>query len=176
MMNIKTKIVIGLLGAGLLVGGGVAVMGGDKIELVDPQKIVWDKPTTDEEWAEDVKKENFDIKSDGVLDKMIESSTSKLERLEKDFVKYVECPECTYWHYKELFDAVHSKESESWRDEEATRQAQNDYDQRLYEIEKIKQSIERMNKELELRDKGFVIVDDGEKKLGGNKIIRKIND
>jgi len=64
-------------------GGGIIALllsGVSLFGATSNTEIVWDKPTTDVSWAEDVKKENFNIKSTAVLNTMIASLTTKLER------------------------------------------------------------------------------------------------
>lgn len=179
------KILLALLGTGAVVGGVVAIQPEDTaIKLDNPQVISWNKPTTDAQWAEDVKKENFDIKSTGKLEEMIASHTSKLAREEADFEKFVEMQKqgddpvkFLYWQKRDELQKSYPDMSENELTTEAQNQAQTEYNQKLWEIEKLKQSIERMNKEVELRQKGFVVVDDGMLKLGSQgKIIRQIND
>jgi hypothetical protein len=71
---LKTKNILITLGiAGALTLGGLTT---DKSTPV----LGWEKPQNDSEWAEDVKKENFDIKSTGKLQEMITSHTEKLAR------------------------------------------------------------------------------------------------
>lgn len=183
MPSRTVNIILGGLAAAAVVGGGVLAIQPDEIKLKNPQKIVWEKPTTDEQWAEDVKAENFDIKSTGVLETMIDSHVTKLSKNEKAFEKYQNCKDCLYWEkYYQLRDAYPDM-SKSWVEDEARAAADTEYAQRLWEIEKIQQSVERMHKEIELREKGFVVVE-GEKKtdlLGGissvpPERVRKIND
>lgn len=126
----------------------------------------WDRPTTDEEWAEDVKKENFDSRSTRVLNTMIETHTAKLEREEKEFQRFLDMEaggqdptQYLYWEWLESLSASYPNEPRAWIESEALKQAREQYNRELRSIEKLKQSIERMEKEVELRDKGFVIVE-----------------
>lgn len=179
-MNTIKNTVTGVVGASILVIGGVFLMDSSserEIKLENPQKIEWVKPTTDEQWAEDVKKENFDLKSDETLGTMIEMHTSKLERLELDFVKYQKCPECIEYDLYEKFINNGFEDAEALI--LASEEFQRDYDNALRSIEKLKQSIERMNKEVYLREKGFVVTEEKAKKLKRNidpDKIRKIYD
>jgi hypothetical protein len=179
----KHKLLLGAAGL-LILGGGVAaeIFTPDTVTLdtATAKGVVWNKPTTDAQWAEDVKKENFDIKSTGVLETMIEAHTTKLEREIQALKKYEQCPECIYYEFYEgLIDSGYTEEDAV---AEAAKQRDEATAQRKWSVEKLQQSIERMNKEVELREKGFVVVE-GEKKpknLLGSSVppdrIRHIHD
>lgn len=173
MKNHLKKIILGIAGLSL---AGVIVSN----QLVEPTQefvaISWEKPSTDGQWAEDVKKENFDIKSTGVLETMIESHTAKLQREEKEFEKYQNCLDCIRWEFRESLSQMMSGAE---LDAEVEKQAQEAYNNRLRSVEKLRQSVERMEKEVELRQKGFVIVEGESLNLGASvpaNRIRKIND
>ena len=146
------KLIITFSAIASLIVGGIVLQSDEKIELQDPQVLVWIKPTTDLEWAEDVKKENFDIKTDLELETMIISHRSKLERLLNNFREYTECPECVKFRIK-----LNGEVDGGLSQQDIDNAFQNEYNARLRKIEKITQSIERMEKELELRVKGIVI-------------------
>ena len=152
---------------------------GVKVELINPQVLVWDKPITDEQWAEDVKKESFHIKSTGVLQTMVTTHTEKLERIKKNGIEYIDCPDCIRYDIRKELQDRPELVSELGGDINIALETL--FQERLarynYDIEKLTQSVERMNKELELREKGFVVVDDDKDVLFQNaKIIREIND
>lgn len=163
-MSKRQIIAGGLIFSGLL--GSLAAssfLGGDSVNLTNPQLIEWDKPTTDAEWAEDTKNENIADRSTAVLHQMLESHTAKLERQVKAFEKYavieakgINPVDYLFVEQRENLKLSYPNEPAQWYDDEAQKQAQEQYNRELWEIEKITQSIERMNKELELRDKGFV--------------------
>ena len=161
---------IGILTLGGI--GGTVYFGADKavITLDAPQVIQWDKPTTDEGWAEDVKVESFHIKSTGVLQEMRDTHAEKLLRVQAGKKEVFECRECIDFKYKEANPTATQAEIDAnYADELAKAN---------WEVEKLQQSVERMDKELELRDKGFVVVE-GEMFLGASvnqKYIRYIND
>lgn len=182
------NILIGSALAVALAGGAGALSKPEPVRLDNPQAIEWEKPRTDAEWAEDVKKENFDIRSTGVLKTMTESHTEKLAKQEKAFALYEEMlkrgedpVQFLYWQKYEELKASYPDMDERELDAEAELAASTAYNQMLWEIEKLKQSVERISKEIELRDKGFVVVE-GEKKqglLGGSvppERVRHIND
>jgi hypothetical protein len=175
------KIILGILGTGILVGGAVVLQSSEKEQIAEevlitnPKTVGWTKPVTDAEWADDVKKENFDIKSTGVLETMLESHTAKLAREEKAYAKYRDCPDCIRYEFRESLSSIFSGvELET----EIEKKAQEAINNRAWSVEKLRQSVERMQNEIRLRDKGFVIVEGETLILGGlgDKIIRKIND
>lgn len=141
----------------ILAGGGVLIndIAVDavpvKVKLVDAQVIAWDKPKTDLEWAEDVKQESFDIKSTDVLNEMIASHSESLDEALKDFKKYQECPQCIKYEL--------GQDNPSWTQTDIDNEFQNQYNTKNWGIEKLQQSIERMNKEIELRKSGLVVPD-----------------
>lgn len=160
----KRKLAVGL--ALFLLGAAYLIYSKEGLSLggivTSETLIKWDKPTTDAQWAEDIKAENFDIRSTGVLETMIESHTSKLAKEEQAFIKFQECPECILYEKKETLRSSYPDMTPAELDAEAQNSADTDIKQRQWEIEKIKQSLERMNKEIELR--------------ANNKVIRQIHD
>lgn len=169
-MKTTTKKII----AGVGIAGSIAL--GAALNEPDPvyTKLEWDKPTKDSEWAEDVKKENFDIKSTGVLETMLESHTAKLAREELELKKYQECPQCIYYEFYEGFIADGWSENDAVA--EATKQAQEATDNATWSVEKLRQSVERMQAELDLRAKGYVVEEKDATKNTDPDKIRKIND
>lgn len=147
---IKTAAIAGMTLA--VIGGGTLVLLPDeKIKLDNPQVVEWEKPTTDAEWAEDVKKENFDIKSTAVLEEMVLLHKEKLERFINGSRETLECEECIKYEIESTYPELNESEFEDiYRIRVAEIRG---------EIEKLQQSIERMEKELELRRKGFVQVE-----------------
>lgn len=148
-------------------GAYMQLAGTAKVTLDTSQSkfIEWDKPTTDEAWAEDTKKENLDFRANEVLSQMIDSHTSKLEREEKALQKFVEMEKAgqdpvqyLYWEKREQLALSYPDMSKQELETEALNSAQTEYNQKVRSVEKLKQSIERMNKEVELRDKGFLVV------------------
>ena len=137
--------------------------------------ISWQKPTTDAGWAEDTKKEALDFRSNQVLDEMLASHSAKLAREIEAFKKFEACRDCIIWEKKEQLSSMLSGAE---LDAEATKAADDEIAQRKWSIEKLRQSVERMEKEIELRDKGYLIVG-GSENLGGQvseNRIRYIHD
>lgn len=171
-MQNKTKIILGGIGATLIVGAGVFILQPeDKVTLDNPQLIVWEKPTTDEAWVEDVKVESFDIKSTEVLETMRDTHRAKLEKVVNGKREVFECPQCIKFD----LEVAHPE----WSATDIDNEYQNQVKQATWEVEKLKQSIERMEKELELRDKKFVVVEGESMPVFGSvnsKYIRHIND
>lgn len=129
-----------------------------KVSLDNPQVVSWTKPTTDAEWAEDVKVESFHIKSTGKLTEMRDVHAKKLERVQAGKKEVFECRACIDFKYKEAHpEATQAEIDANYADELAKAN---------WEVEKLKQSVERMDNELRLRDKGFVVVE-GEPVVGG---------
>lgn len=185
----KHKLLLGAAGL-LILGGAVAneILSptGVALDTASAKKVVWDKPKTDAQWAEDVKRENFDIKSTGVLEKMIETHTTKLEREKASVDKYAEMEaagqdpvQYLYWEWLENLRASYPDLSKNELEAEALKQAQEQYAREVWSVEKIQQSVERMNKEVGLREKGYLVVE-GETTLLGSSVpperIRHIND
>lgn len=173
------KIIGGIIGVVALGGvGGVVYQNfgvAPKVTLDNPQVIQWTKPSTDAGWAEDVKAENFDIKSTGKLTEMKEVHEAKLLRVQTGKKEVFECRPCIDFKYKEANpSATQAEINANYTDELAKAN---------WEVEKLKQSVERMDNEFRLREKGFVVADKTKegvktKQLDLDKatIIRKIND
>ena len=146
----------------IILGGVLALsLGGNLVATLDKEPesvivkepepiLVWEKPTSDKEWLEDTKKEGLDTRSNKELSEMLVSHKEKLEREVKDLVKYTDCPECVYFEISQSLSnsmGLEGKELEK----EAELQTQDTIRNRLLSVEKLKQSIERMEKEIELR-------------------------
>lgn len=171
-----------IVGTALLGAAGVAdiTLQPDPItvKLEDPQQIVWNKPTTDEGWAEDVKAENFDIKSSDVLNEMVAAHTAKLTKIANNNKKLTECPECVKYDLK----TAHPE----WKQQDIENEFQNELNQAITDVEKLQQSVERMQHELDLRSRGVVVPDKKDKQGTPTKqsdlqkvapeMVRHIND
>ena len=120
------------------------------ITLENPQVVDWVKPTTDAEWAEDVKEESLHLKYDEQLAAMLFSHKEKLVALEEDKKVEFECPECVRWEL--------ATENPDWTQREIDARYQRELNSSIWEVEKLKQSIERIEKEIALRKSGFVEV------------------
>lgn len=172
-------------GIAALTLGATGLMAGSsdfpiQLDVTQAAHVGWDKPTTDQAWADDVKKENFDIKSDGVLMTMRTAHAEKLDREIKAFAKYERCPECMYEEkYQQFLD---SGMDDATAQDEAAATAQTEINQRAWSIEKLAQSVERMDHELDLRTRGVVITATdatGKARKPADlvgKIVRTIND
>lgn len=111
---------------------------------------------TDAEWAEDVKAENLDIKSTEVLEEMKASHTAKLQRLIETSKILFDCPECVKYEIRQNFERYSEIRN---LDVMVEAEYQNQLDHYHLSIEKINQSLERMDNELRLREEGFVVPD-----------------
>ena len=123
----------------------------------------WVKPTTDAQWAEDVKAESFDIKYDYQLVQMKEDLTNKLPLMEKKLDEYTKFSDYFKHLLEEQFSGdktmVFDKDGlcegrtlKQWVEDEF--QQEHEYYQ--WKVGKINQSLERIGKEQELRTKKAV--------------------
>lgn len=117
------------------------------IELVPYTGLVWEKPTTDEQWNEDVKKEQLNTRFDYQLQEMKKAHEEKLVEMKKLYDKATLYPDAIRWELMEAgivpveeLDAEVAKQIASLK----------------WEYEKLQQSVERINKEIELRKDGKV--------------------
>jgi hypothetical protein len=158
------KIIAGVLATLTLTGGGVYYAAQPpKVKVQDPLTLKWERPTTDKEWNEDVKLEYVDIRGTATLETMLVAQKAKLEKQKKAFSKYEEMISAgldplqflTYEWYAE-FKTLQPQLTDEERMTEAKAQAEFVYNQEKWELEKIAQGIERIEKELELRRKGYV--------------------
>ncbi len=160
----KLKIFILILGVSATIGL-VAQQFREKplgVHLVNPQVVEWVKPVNDAQWAEDVKKESLDLKFDYQLTQMKESLERKLPLHQTDLDKITLCPECIRWELRQEFEdmfeergnpsKVEKKTLQQWIDEEFASQL----NQKTRELEKVTQSIERIDNEIRLRSSGFL--------------------
>jgi hypothetical protein len=145
--------------------------------------IQWEKPKTDREWAEDTKKENLDFKTDEQLQEMKVSHEEKLLRFEEQIDDLNACPGCR------LFEIQKRLDSDPDLAKETTAQVLFDEEVRSLKesYEKLSQSVERINKEIDLRARGVVITDKvgakedlkprsaGELKNKDKSLIRELN-
>src|SRR3990167_2661718 len=128
--------------------GAVILPEKPKVTLDNPQVIVWQKPTTDAEWAEDVKAEGFEHRADAILQEMIDVHKTKLLRVIDGNRETLECMECIKFRLRQA--------NPDWSVQDVNNEYQNQVNQTTWDIEKLKQSIERMEKEMELRKTGKV--------------------
>lgn len=145
----------------------------EKLEKITEWEL--DKPTKDSDWAEDVKKENLDVKFDYQLDEMLEAHANKLSLVEKDLDEFTNWPQVRLYgitkQFKQMFKdaavdgvepvAIENKTLQEWIDEEF--ESQNLY--YTWKLAKLNQSVERIAKEIELRATGVLEVKE-EKLLG----------
>lgn len=121
------------------------------VKLNNPQQIVWNKPTTDAGWAEDVKKENLDIKSTDVLHEMLISQQNNLGEVQSRLQRYTDCPPCIRQDIK--------NQMPNRTESEITNEFNRDFNNVVWLHEKIQQSIERILHEIDLRNRHIVIPD-----------------
>ena len=139
----KLGVIGGIVGATLLGSNFGAV-----VDLVTPtpphtyQVIDWKKPTTDAEWAEDVKVESLNLRFDYQLQEMLTSHQAKLEKFLADN-KVVACPECIKFDLKKNNPEMSVAEIDILYADQLA--------QYNWEVDKLSQSVERLQKEIELR-------------------------
>ncbi len=143
------------------------------------QHIDWIPPVTDAQAADDVKAEQIDLRGDKVLAEMDVSHRTKQIKVEKKYQDFMECLLCQRYAIKKKLETVYAISGETL-EMETDIVFQQAYNNVINEKEKLAQSIERIEKEQELRAKGFVVTNDkGGQKLGGTvpaNRIRKIID
>lgn len=131
--------------------------------------VAWEarKPRSNAAWAEDVKAESLDIKRDEQLEEMEKSHVDKLPRVEKDLDKFINWPDVVRYELTQQFtqmfenaavdgmvpETVEGKTLQEWIDEEF------DSQKLMYEwkVAKLRQSVERIKKERQLRASEAVI-------------------
>jgi len=139
---------------------------GQAVRLENAQKIDWKKPKTDAQWAEDVKEESLHLKFGDQLSDMKQSHEAKLPHLLRDLREFQECPECVRWElgqrFKSDFDELGLEYNQKFEGKSVDEWVESEFQEasstKVWEVEKLQQSIERINKEIELRKKGFVFV------------------
>lgn len=163
------KIIALILGVGVLAGGGVYYSAREeKVKVQEPLVLKWERPTTDDEWNRDVKEEYVDIRGTAVLETMRVAQKAKLEKQRKMFSRYdvmvangIDPVAFLTVEWDGKLQELQPQMTDEERAVEARAQAEFIYHQEKWEIEKIAQGIERIEKELELREKGFVKVKNG---------------
>jgi len=140
----KFLIAIGLLGVAL--AGGIEMLPENQPPY-EYQKVVWTRPTTDANWAEDVKAEQLNIRLDFQLQQMKENLEDKILRVQKPlYDKATLYPDAIKYEYIQ----------QGLIEPELTKQVNERIAQYTFEYEKMAQSIERINKEIDLRKNGKV--------------------
>ena len=163
-----------LVGAGLLAIGGIAygqvvsqpapvveslgaatltITPGATIDtaLANPTQIQWTQPTTDQGWADDDKQESFDLKSTDVLQQMLIEQKAGLAQATSSMDIYINCPDCVTYNLQ--------KANPDWSAQQITDEFNREYAQYEWLVEKISQSIIRIEHELDLRARGVVVPD-----------------
>lgn len=135
----------------LIVGIIVAIVFGvASFDIINRGKTI-----SDLEWAEDIKKENFNAKTDIELNEMIISHEAKLIKVIDFYSRLEECPECV------RYDITQKYIGYGLTAQELTAEVGADFNREVenknFEVEKLRQSLERMKKEKELRANGFYV-------------------
>lgn len=148
------KIISGILGVTILAGAfgaGANIQLGltPKVNLdnIAPSpelaKVLdWVKPTTDAEWVEDVKEEQLNVKHDYQLDAMLIAHQEKLVRTASEKAAIEKYPDALRFEL----------EKQGMDPAEIEKQVTEKVNYWRWKTEKLEQSIERIAKEIELRD------------------------
>ena len=141
------KLIIGILGA-LGIGGSIAIGAITNLEPpFVPTSIEWTRPTTDAEWAEDVKAEQLNYRFDFQLEEMKINLEERLTLRKQQLNDLIICPSCfKYPLQKEGLEL--SIINDKYND---------DLSQKREMYERTKISLERVNKEIDLRIRKVVI-------------------
>jgi len=127
------------------------------------QLLNWVKPTTDLQWANDVKAESLDLKFDSQLVQMKESLGTNLLDAEKRLDRFVRFPDYERYKIENFFENnIKFDKNGLFEGNSLKELVDNEWEQRYelaqWEVGKIKQSLERIAKEQELRKSGFLQV------------------
>ena len=118
-----------------------------QLGAVTYQTVNWTKPTTDKDWAEDVKAEQLNIRLDFQLQQMKENLEDKILRVQKPlYDKALLYSDAIKYEYVQ----------QGIEEPELTKQVNERIAQYKFEYEKMAQSIERINKEIDLRKRDKV--------------------
>lgn len=140
----KIGVVSGIVGLSILGVGQIQRLGA-KPEYTY-QVLEWQKPNTDQQWAEDNKKESLNFRTDEELQAMLVSHQAKLERLTAEYAPLIKYP-----------DALRAEYEKNGMDVgEVEKQTNEKLASMKWELDKLNQSIERMNKEIQLRSGGKI--------------------
>jgi len=111
------------------------------------QTVNWTKPTSDKDWAEDVKASGLNYRLDFQLEEMKESLETKIVNVQKKlYDKATLYPDAIRYEYIE----------QGIEEPELTKQVNERIAQYKFEYEVMAMNIERINKEIDLRKRGKV--------------------
>lgn len=144
--------------------GGVAMAAPLAMELVegDPitdietvQRLKWVKPTTDNEWKMDIKKEDLQFRSNEVLDKMeVDIQNNKIPEADKELARFLKYPDA----YKAEMDdrLVEMGYKGQALTDELNKQVMEKQNNLQLRADRYRQVLERIKKTKELRTSGKV--------------------
>ncbi|MEK0325474.1 MAG: hypothetical protein QQN63_07200 [Nitrosopumilus sp.] len=116
------------------------------------------KPTTDADWAEDVKKESFDLKYSHQLEEMLVAHEKKIPVVQEDLDKFNDWPDAVKYELNQQFSDpdfdLEGKIVQQWIDDEFAEQ----HVMYKWKVAKLEQTVERLKKEIQLRGNGFLTV------------------
>lgn len=155
--KIITSFLVGATLAGGSVGAG-ALLDTPKdqqfpvIETTGFDSLAWDKPVTDDGWAEDVKGDYLHIKTDAQLEEMLASHTQSLAFISQEVDDWNACPECKDFELSKNYPELTNKEH--------TDMLAENKENLQREYQKLRQVVERITKEIDLRERGVVATDE----------------
>ena len=129
--------------AGTVLAGSVALGAPLIIPANEFPATGWIRPTTDEQWKENVKRESLNIRFDYQLNEMKANLSEKIIKHKQDLDELVDCPECFKYPLAKSDPLLTSQEIET-RYQESLTQAREEY-------ERVKISLERIDAEIRLR-------------------------
>lgn len=126
----------------LTIGAGVALIAGATVAIPNEETLIkWDKPNTDKEWREDIKKESLQIYDIPTLEKLYTTHKPKLDEISELLKVYQDCPECVRYY----------KEQVGVSPEDIDNQIVEDIKVFRWKKEKLEQSLIRIEKAIELK-------------------------
>ena len=147
-------------------------------QIIEIQAWQATKPTmTDSQWVVDTPKESCDVKYNYQLADMLILHQAKLEKSKVELDKLTQFPDVQKYESSQMLKAL------GMSGQLLTDGINTEYSQALvamqWKVEKIKQSIDRIAKEIEIRSKGVVApdkLDDGSanKNIPPGAVIRQI--
>lgn len=115
--------------------------------------LQWERPKTDVEWAEDVKRESLNFRFDYQLAEMLSSHIFKRDEIAKDLQKYVDCPECIKY---DIGQTLKTDFKDSELEQKVNEMFNEQLLQKRQDYQMIARSVERIEKEIDLRKSGIV--------------------
>lgn len=117
------------------------------------EMLQWERPKGDLEWAEDVKRESLNFRFDYQLAEMLSSHIFKRDQMAEELQKYADCPECVKYE-------IRNGLKEKFKNPELEQKINEMFNEQLFQkrqdYQTITRSVERIEKEIDLRERGIV--------------------